>query len=113
LKDIDKLEAIGELIAAELMEAASRTKVVSDPAAFLLTHLRRRLGVRSVTVETPSEKKTEKPQKQEITLSADEIQECPDCEGRLVIYPQGKEKGVVMCKHPQLTKEKQAALKQH
>jgi hypothetical protein len=112
--DEQKLAQLGELIAAELMEAASRTKVVSDPAAFLLTHLRRRLGVRTIKVETAAEKETgkgtassTKPTKREIQLTDDEIQECPDCQGRLLIYPGGPSKGAVMCKHSQLTKAKQ------
>jgi hypothetical protein len=111
--DEAKLAQLGELIAAELMEAAGRTKVVSDPAAFLLTHLRRRLGVRTIKVETAPEKETgkgtvsRKPTKREIHLSDDEIQECPDCQGRLLIYPGGPSKGAVMCKHSQLTKAKQ------
>lgn len=113
--DDQKLAQIGELIAAEFVEAASRTKVVSDPAAFLLTHLRRRLGVRSIKVETSPEKETgertastTKPTRREIQLSDDEIQECPDCQGRLLIYPGGPGKGAVMCKHSELTKAKQA-----
>ena len=113
--DEQKLAQLGELIAAELMEAAARTKVVSDPAAFLLTHLRRRLGVRSIKVETLSEKETgkgtaasTKPLRQEIPLTDDEIQECPDCQGRLLIYPQGPGKGAVMCKHLSLIKAKQS-----
>jgi hypothetical protein len=113
--DEQKLAQLGELITAELLEAASRTKVVSDPAAFLLTHLRRRLGVRSIKVETTGEKEagkgtatSTKPSKREIQLTDDEIQECPDCQGRLLIYPGGPGKGAVMCKHSQLTKAKQA-----
>jgi hypothetical protein len=115
--DEQKLAQLGELLAAELMEAASRTKVVSDPAAFLLTHLRRRLGVRSIKVETIREKEMEKgttlakPLKKEIQLTDDEIQECPDCNGRLLIYPEGLGKGAIMCKHQQLTKVKQEASK--
>jgi hypothetical protein len=115
LSDEAKLAQLGELITAELMEAAARTKVVSDPAAFLLTHLRRRLGVRTIKLETTSEKETgkgtassTKPSKLEIPLTDDEIQECPDCQGRLLIYPQGQGKGAVMCKHPSLIKAKQS-----
>ena len=114
VSDEQKLAQLGELITAELMEAASRTKVVSDPAAFLLTHLRRRLGVRTIKVETSTEKETgkgtgasTKRTKREIPLTDDEIQECPDCQGRLLIYPGGQGKGAVMCKHSQLTKAKQ------
>jgi hypothetical protein len=112
--DDQKLAQIGELIAAEFVEAASRTKVVSDPVAFLLTHLRRRLGVRTIKVETSSDKETgkgttsAKPIKREIQLTDDEIQECPDCQGRLLIYPAGPSKGAVMCKHSELVKAKQA-----
>jgi hypothetical protein len=112
--DADALTAIGELLAAEILEAASRTKVVSDAAKFSLTHLRRRLGVRTIKVETSFDKETgkgtasTKPVKREIQLSDDEIQECPDCQGRLLIYPGGPGKGAVMCKHSQLTKAEQA-----
>lgn len=112
--DEAKLAQLGELIAAEFVEAASRTKVVSDPAAFLLTHLRRRLGVRTIKVETLGEKETgkgnaasAKPTKREIQLTDDEIQECPDCQGRLLIYPGGPSKGAVMCNHQPLIKAKQ------
>jgi len=112
--DEQKLSQLGELIAAEFVEAASRTKIVSDPAAFLLTHMRRRLGVRSIKVETPTEKETgkgtasTKPTKREIQLTDDEIQECPDCQGRLLIYPGGPGKGAVMCRHQPLIKAKKA-----
>jgi hypothetical protein len=113
--DAEALTAIGELLAAEILEAAGRTKVVSDVAKFSLTHLRRRLGVRTIKVETPSEKETgkgiassAKPTKREIQLTDDEIQECPDCQGRLLIYPAGPSKGAVMCKHLPLIKAKQA-----
>jgi hypothetical protein len=112
--DSEALAAIGELLAVEILEAAGRTKVVSDVAKFSLTHLRRRLGVRTIKVETSSDKETgkgtasTKPTKREIQLSDDEIQECPDCNGRLLIYPGGPGKGAVMCKHEQLTKAKQA-----
>lgn len=113
--DEQKLAQLGELITAELLEAASRTKVVSDPVAFLLTHLRRRLGVRTIKVET-AEKETgkgtsassTKPLRREIPLSDDEIQECPDCQGRLLIYPEGQGKGAVMCRHNSLIKAKQS-----
>jgi|GEM_PF-5017161 len=114
VSDEQKLAQLGELIAAEFAEAASRTKVVSDPAAFLLTHMRRRLGVRTIKLETLGEKETgkgtasTKPTRREIPLTEDEIQECPDCNGRLLIYPGGPGKGAVMCKHSQLTKAKQA-----
>ncbi len=114
--DEQKLTQLGELIAAEFAEAASRTKVVSDPAAFLLTHMRRRLGVRTIKVETPAEKVTRrgtaptKPIKKEIQLTDDEIQECPDCNGRLLIYPEGPSRGAVMCKHLSLIKAKQEAV---
>jgi hypothetical protein len=113
LSDEQKLAQIAELLSAELKEAAGRTKVVSDPVAFLLTHLRRRLGVRSVNIEpiqdktSTSTKGTAKPIKQEIHLTDDEIQECPDCEGRLIVYPQGRDKGALVCRHPQLVKAKQ------
>jgi hypothetical protein len=113
--DEQKLAQLGELIAAELMEASNRTKVVSDPAAFLLTHLRRRLGVRTIKVETPGEKETgkgtasAKPIKKEVQLTDDEIQECPDCGGRLIVYPEGLGKGAVMCKHEPLIKAKQVS----
>ncbi|HEX8396268.1 MAG TPA: hypothetical protein VF644_02400 [Pyrinomonadaceae bacterium] len=112
--DAEALAAIGELLAAEILEAAGRTKVVSDVAKFSLTHLRRRLGVRSIKVETSPEKETgkgattTKPVKREIQLTDDEIQECPDCQGRLLIYPAGPRKGAVMCKHSELVKAKQA-----
>jgi hypothetical protein len=75
--------------------------------------MRRRLGVRSIKVET-LEKETgkgtasTKPLKREIRLTDDEIQECPDCQGRLLIYPGGPSKGAVMCKHSELVKAKQA-----
>lgn len=111
--DAEALAAIGELLAAEILEAASRTKVVSNAAKFSLTHLRRRLGVRTVKVETISEKETgkgtaaAKPTKREIQLTDDEIQECPDCQGRLLIYPAGAGKGAVMCKHQPLITAKQ------
>ena len=108
--DSEVLAAIGELLAAEILEAAGRTKMVSDAAKFSLTHLRRRLGVRTVNVE--SEKKAEKGTtaksiKREIALTDDEIQKCPDCKGRLVVYPAGPGKGAVMCKHQPLIKAKQ------
>ncbi len=112
--DAEALAAIGELLATEILEAASRTKVVSDAAKFSLTHLRRRLGVRTIKVETISEKETgkgtasAKPIRKEIQLTDDEIQECPDCNGRLLIYPEGPSKGAVMCKHLPLIKAKQA-----
>jgi hypothetical protein len=59
-----------------------------------------------------SEKKAEKGTtaksiKREIALTDDEIQKCPDCKGRLVIYPAGPGKGAVMCKHQPLIKAKQ------
>jgi hypothetical protein len=112
--DSEALAAIGELLAAEILEAAGRTKVVSDAAKFSLTHLRRRLGVRTINVETSPGKEagkgtaSSKPLRQEIQLSDDEIQECPDCQGRLLIYPAGQGKGAVMCRHQPLIKAKQS-----
>jgi hypothetical protein len=103
----EKLLRLAELVGAELTEAASKTKSVTDPAAFLLTHLRRRLGVRSVMVESkPGPNKSATPHKREIVLSDDEIQECPDCHGRLVIYPEGQGRGAIVCRHPALIKAK-------
>lgn len=101
------LNQIIELLAAELREAAARTKMVTDPAAFLLTHLRRRLGVRAVTIETKAGASKSAPARtQEIKLTDDEIQECPDCKGRLVIYPEGQGRGAIVCRHPELIKAK-------
>ena len=88
---------LAELLAVELKIAAGRT-TVSNPAAFLTEHLRRRLW---------------KKEKRQLDAEAAEpagatpapkvdASQCPDCRGAGMWYPEGFEKGVAKCRHEKI-----------
>ncbi len=97
--DSAPLAELAEMLAAEFKLAAGRTGVVSNPSAFFLEHMRRRLwkkdkrqldGEENAAAEVPQPK---------VKVDASK---CPDCFGTGMWYPEGFDKGVVRCRHEKL-----------
>jgi hypothetical protein len=97
----EKWEALADLLIMELKIAAARTTVSNVPA-FLTEHLRRRLW--KVDKERAAEIVAGQPEQGSaaLSLTAEEVQKCPDCAGVGFWYPEGPEKGVARCKHAAL-----------
>jgi hypothetical protein len=94
------LAELFEMLAAEFRIAEGRTGVVSNPAAFFLEHMRRRLWKKE-------KRQVEAEGKSEVQGSQFKVDasKCPDCFGTGMYYPEGFEKGVSRCGHDKLTKE--------
>lgn len=94
------LAELFELLAAEFKIAEGRTGLVSNPAAFFLEHMRRRLWK---TKQLPAEREG----KSAIAASVPSVKvdpsNCPDCFGTGMHYPEGFDKGVARCRHENLT----------
>lgn len=91
------LAELFELLAAEFMIAEGRTGMVSNPAAFFLEHMRRRLWKKD-------KRQLDREEKAEASAPAGKVDasKCPDCFGTGMYYPEGFEKGVTRCTHEQL-----------
>ena len=90
---------IGEVLVTELKIAAGRTTVSSVPA-FLAEHLRRRLfkkDKREIEREAAAPEAEKSP-----ALTKEQIDQCRDCFGTGMWYPEGYEKGVAKCRHEKL-----------
>ena len=91
---------VAEVLMTELRIAASRTTISNVPA-FLAEHLRRRLWKKEkgqMEAEAAEQKASAHPRKIDAS-------KCPDCAGVGLFYPDGFEKGVVRCNHPNLIGE--------
>lgn len=91
------------MLAAEFKIAEGRTGVVSNPAAFFLTHMRQRLWK---TKQLPAEREGKSGARTAAPAAKVDASKCPDCFGTGMYYPGGFEKGVARCTHETLTKDK-------
>ena len=95
----DRWRELGEVLAAELKIAASRTNVSSVPA-FLAEHLRRRLW--KIDKKQARAEGRELPDESLNAPAAEDSSGCPDCGGSGWWYPDGVERGVAKCRHARL-----------
>ena len=102
------LAELAEMLAAEFKLAEGRTGVVSNPAAFFLEHMRRRLWKKEKR-QLDGEGKSEVVSS---NLSGKvDASKCPDCFGTGMWYPEGFERGVARCGHSKLTGEPSSGLR--
>lgn len=94
VSDAERWGELAELLSTELKLAAARTTVSNVPA-FLTEHLRRRLW--------KTDKNPSKGQQTPGTAAPANVNECPDCRGTGLFYPEGFEKGVARCRHEKLS----------
>ncbi|MBV9958442.1 MAG: hypothetical protein JO360_08475 [Acidobacteria bacterium] len=95
-----ELEKFGEVIEVIMLEgqiAAART-TVSSAGPFLAEHLRRRL------FKKDKQQLAAESAQSESSVPATDATACPECAGIGWYYPEGKEKGMAKCKHPNLSK---------
>ena len=97
--EAQRWKELAEVLVTELKIAAGRTTVSSAPA-FFAEHLRRRLFKKD---KREIEREAAAPGTGKSTaLTQDQINQCPDCFGTGMWYPEGYEKGVAKCRHEKL-----------
>ena len=97
--EITPLAELFELLAAEFKIAEGRTGMVSNPAAFFLEHMRRRLWK---TKQLPVEREGKSVSATPAPSVQVDPSNCPDCFGTGMHYPEGYDKGVARCRHEKL-----------
>ena len=98
--DTTRWGEVAEVLIAELRIAAGRTTVSNVPA-FLAEHLRRRLW--KIDKKQALEQGRELPDQPQTKNTIPDGQTCPDCNNTGWWYPNGTDKGVIRCKHTNLS----------